>query len=288
MPKNNQHITILYPLCPSYSGSTLLSLLLGNQDGIYGAGELFIFSKHPERVDALQKGKCSCNGQGYQGCVFWTRVENYLVQHNQLNLQALDVESENEAIFLEHNRALFKAIQQISGASIIVDNSKIVSRFVHLRKAGFKVVPVLLYRRPQAVVYSWTKRGHDWWDVAHYYPAFYKEVAQKIDYEKVLKIDYEKLVQSPTQTIADILKRVNLYPASISVDWQDKEYHHLKGNPMRFEKTTQLKLSNQWKTQVSKRQAFWIKLLAFPVKIDRYCLYWFWERFVVLFTWKRY
>ncbi len=281
-------ITILYPLCPSYSGSTLLSLLLGNQKGIYGAGELFIFSKHPSRVDALQKGRCSCNKLAYSSCPFWEKIERYLTEHYQLTLKTLSVESENEEELILHNKALFQAIQSVSGCSIIIDSSKIVSRFVQLRKAGFHIIPIRLFRKPQAVVHSWTKRDHDWWDVAHYYPSFYKAVAQSVADRNMLTMRYEKLANQPKVMVQKILDFIGLHDVVIDLDWAKKPYHHLKGNPMRFHKNSKIKVSEEWQSEVPLSQRFWIALLAFPVKVDRYWFYYFWERFVVLFTWKRY
>jgi len=279
---------ILYPLCPSYSGSTLLSLLLGNQKNIYGAGELFVFSKHPSRIDALQKGKCSCNQLAYQDCEFWKKIENYLEQNHQLTLNQLKVESENKEELRLHNQALFEAIQNISNCSIIVDSSKIVSRFVQLREAGFKVIPIVLLRKPQAVIYSWIKRKYDWWDVAHYYPSFYKEVAQQIADSNIIKIQYEDFVENPQKYLQQILESVNVESSDMDLNWNKQSHHHLKGNPMRFKKENTIQQSNEWKQHISTWQSFWIKLLAFPVLIDKYWFYYFWERFIVLFTWKKY
>ncbi len=288
MPNDNQHITILYPLCPSYSGSTLLSLLLGNQAGIYGAGELFVFSKFPTRKEDLQKAKCSCKKISYQQCDFWKKVEDYLLQHYQLSLTMLHVESDKKEELRLHNKALFKAIQFVSGCSIIIDSSKIVRRFVQLQAAGFKVIPIVLYRKPQAVVYSWTKRQHDWWDVAHYYPSFYKDVAKAIPNRKTLQLNYESLVENPEENMAKILDYIGIYSQEIDLNWNKQKHHHLKGNPMRFEKKSTITLSTEWQENISQKKSFWIRLLAFPVKINQYWFYYFWERFMVLFTWKKY
>ncbi len=282
------HITILYPLCPSYSGSTLLSLLLGSQQGIYGAGELFIFSKHPERIDALQEGLCSCNQKRYQDCDFWTKTNALISEKYGLTLEQLNVEAEDKETFLLHNSVLLEAISAISQNTIIVDNSKIVSRFVQLQQAGFNVIPIVLYREPQAVVHSWVKRQYDWWDVAHYYPSFYKEVVKYANTQDTLTIRYEALVKNPIEELQKILQQIDIPINSIDLNWQQQTYHHLKGNPMRFQKDSTISISNDWKNRISLRQQFWIVLLAFPVKMHRYWFYLFWERFVVLFTWKRY
>lgn len=282
-------LTILYPLSPSYSGSTLLSLLLGNQNNVYCAGELFIFSKHPKRVDALEAGKCSCNEVKYLACTFWSKVDSLLKKNNNIGLNELNLESNKKDEFINHNTWLFNSIHELTGCNYIVDSSKVVSRFLQLREAGFNVVPIKLKRNPFGMVHSWVKRKFDWIDIAHYYPSFYKQLSLKVADRNSIKINYEDLVSHPEESIKYVLKKSNITLNKINLEWSAKTFHILKGNKMRFEKKATINQpSKAWKTEFSFYQKSIIWLLALPVNVDKYWFYFLWERLVVLITWKRY
>ena len=125
-------MTILYPLSPSHSGSTLLSLMVGAQEGIHSSGELFLFSSRPIHIEQKENLPCSCNGLLKENCPFWQKVEAYLSQNYGFTLDELDLESNVKSVLQEHNAYLFDAISKASGEVYILDNSKVVSLFMEL------------------------------------------------------------------------------------------------------------------------------------------------------------
>ncbi len=279
-------MTIVYILSPSQSGSTLLSLLLGNQPPLFCAGELDIFAQQAEKASRLPKRRCSCEQIGWQQCAFWSAVDKTLRNQYQLSLATLDVESEDSKIFKSHNQSLFNILQNISGQNIIIDSSKRVERYLRLKEAGFPIVPLRLQRPAAAVVYSWISRGtqwreedrgHRWWDVAEYYTTFYKMLNKETESKTVLKVDYDDLVQQPESTIADLLNALNIKSDAVDLDWTTQQQHHLNGNPMRYQKKAEIRGDERWKTGLSTSQKWAIAFLTFPTRFDSSFLYLLWK-----------
>lgn len=285
--RNKEKITILYPLCLSHSGSTLFSLLLGCQENIFGGGELFLFSDRPKHIIQKKEENCSCNNQKKEACPFWSKVNDYLQTNFQINLDQLNVESKDPQELKLHNEYLFEAIAAISKCNIIVDASKIVSRFVQLRDAGFNLVPIVFKRNPRATVFSWTKRNYDWWQVAKYYPDYYQEVAKNIPDRNNITVAYESFVENPQKSLKQVLDYLKLENEKMVLEWSIEDIHILKGNAVRFQKDSKLKISTVYKSKLNLWQKMVISLKAFPCTIDTYWFYYFWTRFLRLFIWKK-
>lgn len=279
-------LPILYILSPSYSGSTLLSLILGNQKNIGCVGELFVFSKHPMRIDALKKGRCSCSNKVFSNCSFWSNVNNEINQKEGIGLSDLDVESTDSNIFKKHNDIIFNQIRSQYNANIVLDSSKILERYLQLRESDYNVIPILLQRRPEAVVYSWVKRGHDWWNIARYYASFYKDISRQVKDRNVLKIQYEEFVMDPMGYLDEVLNYLGEKNFVVDLDWANSKHHYLKGNPMRFKNESLIIESKEWRHKFPLWKLFMIKFLALPVKIDKFWFYYLWERISRIFFWK--
>lgn len=279
-------ITILYILCPSQSGSTLLSLLLGNQPQLVCAGELNIFAQSPERRQRLRALRCSCDQLPWQVCEFWSAIDHYLQQHHQLSLAELDVEAKEATIFHQHNKWLYEAIKAVSGKSIIVDSSKMIIRFTRLRAAGFRVVPIRLQRKPLAVVYSWIKRGaqwhpedrgHQWWNVAEHYTTFYKTLNKVTSNDPPYRISYDQLAQQPAMTLRQLLDQLGLDSTDLQLDWSQQKYHHLSGNPMRYQRNPTIEADDRWRNGLRPAQQKAILFITLPTLLDVRWLYLLWK-----------
>lgn len=176
-PDSDETITILYIAGYGRSGSTLLGRLIARHRFAFDAGEiasLFTTVNNDEQA-------CSC-GKTIVDCDFWVNVVQLLEKRlgvgfqNELpNLRKqtehlsslpkwmLDRNSAKIKRYSIYLGALYQAISEVSGCSVIIDSSKssyraawrpnILSETHHLR-----VVPCLLIRRLPAVYYS-VRRG---------------------------------------------------------------------------------------------------------------------------------
>ena len=176
--------TLCYLLSASHSGSTLLAMLLGAQEGICSAGEL--------KAAALGNPdlyRCSC-GRFIKECEFWSQVQEEMAQEGiadfditRAGTNVHQVESRycrrllaplfrglplelarDAALHLSprwrnhlretrrRNAALIKAVGRVAEASVVVDSSKQALRLKYLlHDPGFHVKVIRLVRDGRAV-----------------------------------------------------------------------------------------------------------------------------------------
>jgi hypothetical protein len=147
MDVDEAQIRVLYIMGYGHSGSTFIDTVLGNHQDIESVGELSNLHR-----DAWQDGKlCAC-GQRGNICPFWSKIRQTWTRrcgvediNGYLELQQtfdnwkspicwyrLIKQGEKPLlrfrIYGERTRALYKAISQVSGKSLIVDSSKSPAR----------------------------------------------------------------------------------------------------------------------------------------------------------------
>jgi Sulfotransferase family len=166
-------IKIIYIAGYGRSGTTLMSIALGQHPAILGAGEVTELSRHAWADNTY----CSC-GQPLQGCSFWSAVvgrwlpssqQAFLLNYrkhqlhfeNQLIMRAMDLGVSKKASFAQYARNtedLFRHVVSSAGKSIIVDSSKMPSRAHALaRMAGLDVHVVHMVRDGRGVAWSLAK-----------------------------------------------------------------------------------------------------------------------------------
>lgn len=151
---------IVYVAGYGRSGSTLLDVLLDNNPGVFGAGE--IRRLWPELES---DGTCTC-GKRYSRCEFWCRVVDRLSRHGVLTQRDVPERSQESwsdegasmAEYCHRWRTAFEAIAAEAHARVIVDSSKTsrraFRRLPHLRACGFEVITLHLVRDPRGVMWS--------------------------------------------------------------------------------------------------------------------------------------
>ncbi len=170
-------VVVLYIGGEGRSGSTVLSALLGSQDGFFPVGE-FRGVWNALKDDEL----CSC-GEPFSGCEFWRRVgersfggwdhidvegmlnaDGEFARHRRLlrllfpSLRRSKGAALNE--YRERLAHLYAAVKDVSGCAVIVDSTKNPSYALLLREApGVDVRFVHLVRDSRAVAYSWSKKN---------------------------------------------------------------------------------------------------------------------------------
>lgn len=68
-----------------------------------------------------------------------------------------------------------------------------------------------------------------------------------------LTIHYEELCRHPDQTLTAILRMIGLDPAEAKHDYRSVE-HHILGNSMRLNSSTEIRLDEQWRNTLSPEQ----------------------------------
>ncbi|MFT7602502.1 MAG: hypothetical protein ACI8VT_000064 [Saprospiraceae bacterium] len=249
-------ITILYIASPSYSGSTLLSRLLHAHNQIVSVGEQQVLSPQISRMMILEERQCTCGVSPLKNCPFWKAIENDLLEKYQLDLQTLDLNTTDPDIFKMHNQAFFDAIHQVSGRSIIVDSSKNWNRLARLKNAGFQIIPIRLQRNMPGVIYSGIKYGQNWlqqcFNYWYYYQKLYAITGPDIPF-----IRYEPLVQQPQKELSILMRQLTLNFEEKQLNWAAVPNHYIGGNPMRYQKDSQIRIDDTWKRELP----WWKKII---------------------------
>jgi Sulfotransferase family len=253
-------------------GSTLLERMLGQLDGFDSFGEL----RHIWFRSFQDNQLCGC-GLPFHECPFWGKIadrafggfdgvdaeaiwRNKRWVDNPVNTPRILTGGWTQAFrsrlaaYVEPLRALYSAIQEVSGAAYLVDSSKDPQHAYILRSIpGFEVQMVHLIRDSRAVAYSWRRvrrRPEIHWEARDMprYPAartavawsltnLAAEAAQRVKLPYV-RVRYEDLVENPRAQLARIVDKLSLGQPSLDFLSDGKvalqTAHTVSGNPMRF------------------------------------------------------
>ena len=243
----NERMTVLFVGGYSRSGSTLLDRMLGQLPGFFSVGEL----RHVWQRGFRDNQLCGC-GQPFHSCEFWSAVGSeafggldkvdveevfalkravdrvrYIPHHSlatKIKLNGGMAERVRQyAVVLER---LYRAVQKISGARVIVDSSK-VSAYAYLlnRLPSIDLRLIHLTRDSRAVAYSWQRQkvhpeitGHveylprigaanvsSEWNLANYLIDFFSKC---LAHAPLLR--YKGLVREPSFHINRVLVEIGL------------------------------------------------------------------------------
>ncbi len=270
------------------SGSTVLELMLGAFDGFTGVGEL----RYVWQMGLLENRLCEC-GQPFRLCPFWQRVgeeafdgwnvdfhrvltvKNRLERHRALPALWRRVGGTKPELlwYADILTRLYNGIQAVTGASVIVDSSKIPPYLFMLRRvSGVDLRLLHLVRDPRGVVYSWKKRvpRPDVPDGETYMPTFStsKSVGLWIDYNLMyhlaglsgtprMFLRYEDFIAAPRESMTRVLEFVGAEVSEQKLHALGQPRvpvrgsHAIGGNPVRFgAREMVLKLDLDWKTEL--------------------------------------
>lgn len=290
----SERVTVLYIGGHGRSGSTILAQTLGQTPGCVNVGELW-----QVWYRGLQENeRCGC-GQSFYSCEFWRAVGDeafggwdnvdvdkmvafrpYLKRPRYAPHYALaaktGIRSGKMNTLLEDCgpvlERLYRAIQRVSGAGVIVDSSKRFSYAVLLSLLPFADLRVVhLVRDSRAVAYSWSRSKESPAAVGgRLMPRLSPSQASRAwslqngsygllsGSARLSRLRYEDFVNDPTLYLAETLTRVGLddeagslhdvvrgREISLSVD------HTVSGNPARF-RTGKIELQpdEEWKVKM--------------------------------------
>jgi len=301
---SDNKIKILYVGGSSRTGSTLFDRLLGQIDGFFSVGEL----RHIWERGLGENQLCGC-GAPLRECAFWRSVVNeafggfeHVDAEEILDLKRsvdywwhipLLLFSRKPPRFNSRLEAykkvlirLYRAIQKVSGCSVIVDSSKYPSHGVILNDMPeIDLYPVHLVRDSRAVAFSWQKK---WlkpevtWKkepMPNYNPIVcaFEYIVMNISLrmfkninERYVFLYYEDLASDPEVMVNQTLVKLGLpYPGPKFINPHAihlKPNHTVSGNPMRFKQgLIEIRPDTDWKMKMKKRDRSLVTALTFPL-----------------------
>src|SRR6056297_110894 len=280
---------LLYLVSAPYSGSTLVSFLLGSHRKIASVGEL----SGPDPKIKPEAHQCSC-GMPTAQCPFWHEIQQRLARkdvafsilkqdkswkcannryiHYALTrapgllfldgLQGFAATrmwpfKKQIAEFLNTNVAVMQEITAYYGASVFLDTSKDIGRLQLLRRSPAVDVKVLhLVRDGRGQTASRVRRSASMVEAAKSLVRFDTQ-AQNLKHlvgsSRYLRIRYEDICRDPETHLGRAASFAGLEPLDFPKGFQKPDVHQL-GNPMRYDFNGQIKLDERWKTGLDNRQ----------------------------------
>jgi len=287
-------VNLAYILSANYSGSTLLAMLLGSQPEAFTMGEM--------RVPALQNPdtyRCSC-GELIKQCGFWNEVSKRMAKKGiagftiiNPGLSIHDVDSRYVARVLntmprgpvlegmrsvalalspawpahlrevhQRNSALVEVFQEMSGARIVVDSSKLALHLKFLLKSDrLKIKSLNLVRDGRAVVTSMLGHGFQRGSRAETIAAAALDwrktneasecILATVPSSQWMQLQYEELCRKPEATLRRICEFLGMDTRQIVLDFRAKQQHVL-GNDMRLKSGSDIRLDERWRTTLTK------------------------------------
>lgn len=290
---------VLYLMGKGRSGSTLLSMALGELDGFFAAGELRFFW----RRGLVERRRCAC-GEKIPDCAVWGAVAERLDDLDPEALardgeavfrwgaapRLLSGRTEGWAAFGRWSAAatrLLEAVAEVTGAEVVVDSSKWPADPGALgRVGGIRPFSLLLVRDPRAVAWSWqrTKAHHDLDQPREMdrYPAWHSalswtarnlvaDLATRRSPGPRATLRYEDFVADPRAALVAIGRLVGR-AADVDAVLDGRtlrvtEGHTLAGNPTRFgESELTIRADDEWRTGLSVRDRRVVGALTWPLR----------------------
>ncbi len=274
---------LLYILSPSYSGSTLLTILLADHPRIATVGEL----KASSMGDPGQYF-CSCGSILCQ-CSFWSSVEQEMnararrfslnrfgthlrhdgrvfgqlatweVRHSSFRcagswlLRAWPPFRSKLSAVLEQNRLLIDLITRIQRGQIFLDASKDPERLVHFQKSSFwNIKAIHLMRDGRGVANSYMKHNRVGmaaavreWSLAD---LACKRARAVLPQPNVLTVRYEDLCRNPREMRNSIVRFAGL-PAENNGN-RSRSNLHILGNEMRLAASRDIRCDEKWRHEL--------------------------------------
>ena len=289
--------TFISVACHSFSGSTLLAMLLNAHPEIATVSEMD--GPNARLVDT--KGYvCSC-GQLIRECSFWDQVSSEMQARGYVfsptdfqvafgdrglrdrlrygSLGSNPPEAIRDAIeqlipghkarldgLIARNEALVQSVLTVTGKRVFVDTSKNTRRFKYMsRHSSLDVRVVLMVRDARGSVVS--QMRHMDRSVAKAAEAWTKGVAgiirvwKQLPEDKRTVIKYEDLCRDTQATLQGLYRFFGADP-SFEVDLAALPPHHIIGNSTRMRQITQIRLDERWKRVLSPEQLETVRRIA--------------------------
>jgi Sulfotransferase family len=265
------------------SGTTLLSIVLGQHRSILGAGEISELALNAW----IQNTYCSC-GAPMRECEFWGKIVRRWVAGN--TEEAMQVNRQRQIRFerplarfrgakaadfrpyAELTERLYSLISEQSRQDIIVDSSKVPWRASTLaRMPGLDLYVVHMVRDGRGVAWSLMKsykkdvkaglqrditpkspvRTGIRWSMVNLAAERLRKTVRPGRY---LRVRYEDFVDDPVATLGQIGEMIGVDLDQVAKGIRDgepiKPHHQLAGNRLRMSSSITLEIDDSWKSQM--------------------------------------
>jgi hypothetical protein len=299
-PGAGEPVPVVYLAGLGRSGSTLLERLLCGSPGWWSLGEVVHLWRRGVRNDEL----CGC-GERFSRCHVWRRIgdvafggwgeldveevirwQRTVERDRYLPLLVRPGVSGAFEDRLQRYQAvlvrLYRAAQQVTGATVIVDASKHVASVLSLRhNPAVRLHPIHLVRDSRGVAYSWSRpvarpAAGGGVMMARWSPL--ETACRYVGYNVLLAatlgsrrhvLRYEDLVAAPQREVERIIRWVGVGRApDDAVDHGHAELtvsHGISGNPMRAETgRVELRLDEAWRSGLSRRSRVLVTAVTWP------------------------
>ena len=289
MQPNPGSLRVVYIAGVGRSGSTVLDSVLGNHPHIQSVGELSRLSS-----DAwIQNFYCSC-GKRSEDCPFWSAVRQSwcsvnggvtVQEYNEIQSEVENIHqwparirerwqnSQTFQLYVEQTIHLLKAIQSVSGCTVIVDSSKAVERAFALSlipEIDLRIIQ--LVRDPRGVVWSHRKafakdlenglprdiRSQPAWRAALYWCRINLQadwLRRRVGPYKSLFLRYEDFMLNTLPVLRTVGSFIGIDLENVQhlIDEGQKLYfdHTIAGNRVRMKGELKLKYDQEWREKLS-------------------------------------
>lgn len=295
---------LVYIMGHGYSGSTLLTVLLGAHPQIATIGELGI-AEHAKQQTTPEQFLCSCRAP-VRECEFWRRVRREMAERGHdfdvwdselefrarggglsdvilralqrgpvletarsVGLQVVPHARRELARVLSRIEALAEIVTGIEGGRIFLDSSKRPERAVFMRRIpSFDMRIIHLVRDGRAVSWSSMKNlGLGPEAAADSWIDDNQKSEQARRYfprDRWMTLRHEDVCADPAGTLSRIYSFIGLPEGDGLPDFQGAE-HHIIGNRMRLNSISEIRLDDRWKTALTPEQMAMIERRVAPL-----------------------
>jgi hypothetical protein len=275
-------IKYVYILATTYSGSTLLSLLLDSHPRVVSIGEL------DNTIHKYPGYKCSC-GRAIVDCGFWKGIRElctregveldlqnfrvqlrgglgrraeqlifgaapqlkWLVWARDLLLRQLPPYEQHVRQIFDRNSAIARSVIEFSGKDLFVDASKTVARVPHLlRRRDIDLRIIHIVRDPRAVAWSAEKRKRPVaGEVGRYWLRTHSralQLAPLLGRDRYFRFRWEDFCGAPKPTLDQICSFLAVEPVDL-VSCVNAKTHHIIGNRVRSSSVASIDTNEEWR-----------------------------------------
>ena len=254
---------IIYVIGSGRSGTTLLDILLGNQDGVFSGGELTRY--------ALRHGVPTGFDDKPQRTAFWRSftedfaadldfeyTESLINDFEYYNLKGWPANRKRQDEYRRFWRSFFDTLFARIDDRVVVDSSKYPKRALQLSRAlsgsDYELCYIYIKRDPIGVVKSFAKTDvyippKNWLSANVYY--FLSNLvcawtARRLrEKHSVISVKYERLVSDPQTVLDELGESVGVDFADLKQKVRNQEALHVgdlfEGNSMRVKQQIKLR-----------------------------------------------
>ncbi len=296
-PRIMESPNILYIMGAGRSGTTIMEILLANNPGITGVGEL----THVFRDHYKKNIKCSC-GKSAASCSFWEGILHTSTWNDDeidILIQTLQ-KVESHATFMRlffrfcqktilqryfHiNKHLFNKISLISKTKTIIDSSKYAGRGLALLRLFPNYTKIIwMTRPPEQLVKSFHKKGLEQPSktliniiIYDFYVTFCCSLVALKHPASVYKLEYEDFIKNFEKTLSEVEKwadiDLSLTKSLLTNNSNFKVGHIITGNRLRKKKVVKFNPDTGPKDLNAPE-----RLASLTIKFNRTIIYFFYK-----------